>query len=394
MTAPIHSRLPDERLDRLMAQILEERAEDVAAATLSPDAMAGRLALRLRPTQAAPMSLRAMALLAVLGLVIVGSAVAMLVGSLPPSPAAMPSTFECVADAPDFPEFESQILHPITVVDGTGLAEGCRRITYEAVMTIREAIGPNFPSSMTRASLEVSKANASGTALLVFWRQHSCDQAASVNLHQLKANRIGLEVAQEHLPGPNGGECTPGGWFGAVEITFSVPVPVRDVRDTIQRIEIPESAAGQPPVSYECAADAQDFPEFDDQQLHPISVIDQTGIATGCRRMTSAAATDIRETIGPPFPEPFTNMGVVRVSRANASGTALLVLWIIQDCDQAAEVNLRIVETGVSLQLDQRRSASCAPGTGLAAIEIALRQTYPPEGVQESIQRSAISGSP
>jgi len=394
MTGPMNPRLADQRLDRMVAEALEARAEDVAAAALSPDAMTERLALRLRPTQAGPMSQRAVALLMVLGLLIIGSAVAMLVGSQPPPPAPVSGTFECLADAPNFPEFDDQILHPITVVDRTGLAEGCRRVTTEAVFTTRESIGPDFPASMDRTSLEVSNANATGTALLVFWLQHSCDQAATVALDHLEANRIGLEVTQEHLPGPNGGECTPGGWLGAVEIVFSEQIPVADVRDTIQRIEIPESAAGQPPVSHECAVTAPDFPEFDDQELHPVSVIDQTGLVTGCRRVSSAAATSIRDTIGPALPDISTNIGALQVSHANASGTALLVIWIVQDCDQAAEAKLRIVETGIGLQLDQRRSAICAPGTDLAAIEISLRQPYSPERVRTAIQRSVISGSP
>lgn len=394
MTGPMSPHLSDERLDRLVAQALEERAEDIAAATPSPDAMAERLTLRLQPRQAGPMSLRGVALLGVLGLLIVGFAVAMLIGSQPPPPEPMPVTVECAASAVGFPEFESQILHRITVVDRTGLVEGCRRITSASVMTIRETIGPNHPASMTRDSLEVSHANASGTALLVFWIQHSCDQAATVAVDTLEADRISLEVTQQHLPGPNGGECTPGGSRGAIEITFTAQIAVADVRDTIQRIEISDLAAQQPPVRHECVANTPEFPEFDGQQLHPISIVDRTGLTTGCRRVSSTAAASIRDTIGPPLPESFTNTSALQLSRANESGTALLVIWAVKDCDQAAEAELRIVETGVDLSLAQERSAACAPGTDLAAIEISLARPYPPEQVQKSIQRSSIAGSP
>lgn len=386
MTGPMNPRLTDERLDRLVAHVLDERAEDVAAAALSPDAMTERIALRVGPTRPMPMTLRALASLAVLGLLIVGSAVAMLLGSQPPAPPSMPGTFECTADAPDFPEFDGQILHPITVIDETGLAEACRRITFEAVQVIRETIGPAFPGSMDRSSIFVSHADESGKALLVFWVQHSCDQDATVNLRRLETGRITLEVNQDHLPGPSGGECTPGGSLGALDISLSEPVAAGDVRESINRIEIPESVAGEPPATYDCAANAPDFPEFDGQELEPISVIDETGLATGCRRVTTAAAQEIRDTIGPPF-EGVSNVRWLGISRADASGTALLVMWMTQDCDHAAEMNLRFVELGVRLHLDQRRSEICAAGTGLAAVEISFRQPLSPDRVHESISR-------
>jgi len=53
MTTPTPPTMSDERLDRLVRQLLAERAEDVAVATVSADAMAERIASRLRPSPVA-----------------------------------------------------------------------------------------------------------------------------------------------------------------------------------------------------------------------------------------------------------------------------------------------------------------------------------------------------
>ncbi len=53
MTPPTQPTMTDERLDRLVRQLLVERAEDVAAAAVSADAMAERIASRLRPSPVA-----------------------------------------------------------------------------------------------------------------------------------------------------------------------------------------------------------------------------------------------------------------------------------------------------------------------------------------------------
>lgn len=49
MTPPIQPPMTDERLDRLVRQLLAERAEDVAASAASTDEMAERIATRRRP---------------------------------------------------------------------------------------------------------------------------------------------------------------------------------------------------------------------------------------------------------------------------------------------------------------------------------------------------------
>ena len=49
MTQPMQPPMTDERLDRLIRELLIERAEDVAAAAVSADAMAERIATRRRP---------------------------------------------------------------------------------------------------------------------------------------------------------------------------------------------------------------------------------------------------------------------------------------------------------------------------------------------------------
>ena len=50
MTRPIQPLITDQRLDRLVRQLLTERAGDVAADAIAADAMAERIAVRLRPS--------------------------------------------------------------------------------------------------------------------------------------------------------------------------------------------------------------------------------------------------------------------------------------------------------------------------------------------------------
>ncbi len=50
MTRSIRPPTTDHRLDRLVRQLLSERAEDVAATALTADAMVDRIATRLRPS--------------------------------------------------------------------------------------------------------------------------------------------------------------------------------------------------------------------------------------------------------------------------------------------------------------------------------------------------------
>ena len=104
MTLSIQPPMTDERLDRLVRELLTERAEDVAAAAVSADAMAMRIASRLRPSPSgrAWMLLAAAAILATL---LIGGALA--VGGvfrLPSLPVPAPPTPD---DAPSLPEAPS-----------------------------------------------------------------------------------------------------------------------------------------------------------------------------------------------------------------------------------------------------------------------------------------------
>ena len=99
MTSPTQPTMTDERLDRLVRQVLSERAEDVAAAAVSADAMAEQIATRLRPSPLgrAWVLLAATAVLTVLlvgGALVVGGAVRFpwLPSPVPPTP--LPATPE------------------------------------------------------------------------------------------------------------------------------------------------------------------------------------------------------------------------------------------------------------------------------------------------------------
>jgi hypothetical protein len=89
MTRPTQPPMSGERLDRLVRQLMTERAEDVAAAALTADAMADRLATRLRPLAYG----RTLMLLAAAALLVALAAGAIALGSgiLRPMPSDLPS---------------------------------------------------------------------------------------------------------------------------------------------------------------------------------------------------------------------------------------------------------------------------------------------------------------
>lgn len=95
MTTPTQPTMTDDRLDRMVRQLLAERAEDVAADAVSADAMAERIASRLRPTPVArAWVLAAAAILVTLligGAVVVGGAVRLPWVPLPAIPTSTPT---------------------------------------------------------------------------------------------------------------------------------------------------------------------------------------------------------------------------------------------------------------------------------------------------------------
>ncbi|MEO6578889.1 MAG: hypothetical protein ABIO99_08345 [Candidatus Limnocylindria bacterium] len=97
MTRPIQPPMTDQRLDRLVTQLLTERAEDVAAAALSSDAIAERIAVRLRPSPIGHrwVLLAAAVLLVALaaGAVAVGSGLLRIVRLPDPVPTVEPHSF-------------------------------------------------------------------------------------------------------------------------------------------------------------------------------------------------------------------------------------------------------------------------------------------------------------
>ena len=104
MTQPTQPVITDERLDRLVRELLTERAEDIAAAAISTDGMAERIADRLRPGPGrAWVSLAAATILTALlisGALAVGGAF-----RLPSLPVPAPSTPD---DAPSLSEAPSK----------------------------------------------------------------------------------------------------------------------------------------------------------------------------------------------------------------------------------------------------------------------------------------------
>jgi hypothetical protein len=112
MTQSIQPPMTDERLDRLVRELLTERAEDVAAAAVSADAIAVRIASRLRPSPSG----RAWVLLAaatILATLVIGGALA--VGGafrLPSLPVPAPSTPDHVPSLPEAPSMPpGEVVH-------------------------------------------------------------------------------------------------------------------------------------------------------------------------------------------------------------------------------------------------------------------------------------------
>jgi Tol biopolymer transport system component len=157
MTPPIQPPITDQRLDRLVGELLAERAEDIAAAAVSADEMAERIATGLRPS---PLG-RTWVLLAAAALLVALAAGAVTVGSglvrtersdrpLPPptGPAANgliayesggdiyvgdPATGETTAIVTG-PEIDST---PIFSPDGTRIAFQRGDVTDSSILVVR-----------------------------------------------------------------------------------------------------------------------------------------------------------------------------------------------------------------------------------------------------------------
>ena len=112
MNGSIQPSMTDDRLDRLVRQLLDERADEVAAASITAEAMAERIAMRVRrsPFTRSWMLLAAAALLVALatGAIVVGASLMRPPSILPalvvsPSPAVSPTSatpFPTVSPAP------------------------------------------------------------------------------------------------------------------------------------------------------------------------------------------------------------------------------------------------------------------------------------------------------
>lgn len=214
MTDRLLPAMTDEQLDRLIDQLFEERAEDVALIALPADAMAERIATRLRPAYGVR---NGFALVGALLLLLAALAAAAVIGSRPaPLLLVTPVTFECEAATP---EFTGQQVEQMAIRDETGIVSGCRGVNADEAAALRETFGPPLPDFLDGNSVEITKSRADSTHLLVLWVVASCDGTARIDLTGDASTRIDLVVAQ-----PRAGECPGGTGLGAVEISTNQPI--------------------------------------------------------------------------------------------------------------------------------------------------------------------------
>jgi hypothetical protein len=220
MTGQSFQPLTDERLDRLMSQVLADRADAVAFVALPSDAVAERIGAGLRPTH----GMRAgLLLLAVLGLLLVAIAAAAVIGSRPVPP--VPMTFQCVTSAPELGQIE--------IRDATGIASGCRLLTTDAAVGIREAMGPPL-TSLDASTVEISSSRGDSRGVLVLWVVANCDGPARIDLSGDASQRIDVAVRQQRA-----GPCMPGTGLGALEISTTRPISPEDMFGSVIRVESP-----------------------------------------------------------------------------------------------------------------------------------------------------------
>lgn len=222
MTGQLLPRLTDQRLDRLVVEFLAERAEEVASAALPADAVAERIAMRLRrPAYGSRVGL---ALVAAVALLLVGLVTAVVVGWRPAPTTPTPLTFEC-RNAPSYPGEQSQF----SLRDETGLITDCREVEAEEALAIRDRFGPPLVS-FDGVTIEITKANEEGTLLLVIWTNANCDLTATLDLTSAVPDHIDLVVGQEKA-----GRCAPGSGLRAVELAFNKPLPPDNVSSVLNR---------------------------------------------------------------------------------------------------------------------------------------------------------------
>lgn len=129
----------------------------------------------------------------------------------------------------------------------------------------------------------------------------------------------------------------------------------------------------------ECGARAPDFPG----EVLPLAVVrDESGVVTGCRHVPFAETNAIIEASGAPVAGP---RGSLWIRRADATGNRLLVMWVVQACDDAAEIGVFGAADSLTLNVSQLAEPPCGGGTGLTAVELAFRESVEPEAVDASL---------
>lgn len=211
MTDRIPVTMSNERLDRLIAQVLTDRAEDVAAASIAADGMAARVSATVRPAYLQPLTMRAMGmavlLLALVGLLLAAIVAASLIGS-PPAELA-PSTFECGRWAPG----SDPGTDAVTVVDATGAATGCRGVADQ----------PAGIGEFSNGDVDIV-IRPGGRWVVIAWLAAGCDGPARLDISGQAPTHLEIAVTQTRTP-----PCGPGMGVRTIELEF--PMVIR--RDAV-----------------------------------------------------------------------------------------------------------------------------------------------------------------
>ena len=194
MTERLDPRMTDDALDRLIKNVLAERAEDVASLAVPTAAMAERIATGTRPVDRARTGL---VLVVAVALLLIGIVAAAVVGWRPTP--LIPLTFDCEA----LPQVGDQLPDEYSVRDETGLISGCRTLESDDALAIRGRFGPPL-ASFDDVTLDISNASADSKLLLVIWTKASCVLTASPDPTGPAEGQIKLEVADD-----GDGRCSP-----------------------------------------------------------------------------------------------------------------------------------------------------------------------------------------
>lgn len=189
MTGRTQARMSDARLDRLIAQVLENRADDIAAATVPADTMASRVSATLRPAYLRPIwrpGLRlTLVVMLMVGLLLAAVVAASLVGSRPATTA--PATFICGS----WPPATGHAADAVLVVDATGSMHGCRGI-----------VNPPDVGEFTSGNVDIVPRDG---GVDVAWLAAGCDGDARLDVRGDASSHLEIAVTQTRTEPCGGG---------------------------------------------------------------------------------------------------------------------------------------------------------------------------------------------